>query len=77
MPNLNDFQHNFSQKVWVLIYTMVEYDSKRGLQIFPQVHGVYDDEWDARENLKAMSNPEQYHLTHAYKMRYVPPYSRE
>ena len=77
MPNLLDFEHNFSQRVWVLMYMLTEYDSRRGLQIFPQVHGVYDYEWDARENLKAMSNPEKYHLTSAYKMRYVPPYSRE
>jgi hypothetical protein len=65
MTSLDEFKHDFKKKQWAVLY-LHNWDADGG--VYPEIHGVYDDEQTAIDNVKAMVNPSQYHIRIVYSI---------
>jgi hypothetical protein len=66
--NYMDFEHDFTRKQWALLY-LHDWDpptEARPNPVWPEIHGVYDDERTAIENRQAMTDPSKYYVQVCY-----------
>lgn len=67
---LNNFKHDFEKKMWALLY-LHDWDTPTEANphpVWPEIHGIYEDEQTAIDNLRAMVEPSKYHIRVVYQI---------